>query len=270
MAAPQLKTAAPNRLFGTVKALLRNRITSGLFTILPIWITILLVKFIFGVMRGSSEWVVHLFVSNERLVARVRESLVPSIPTGLRTWVSLGDAELATAVVQWTIAIFSVLLTVFILYVIGLFTANIVGRRILQWLESIVDRLPLIKTVYRSSKQILQQFSGGQTQAFQKVVLAPFPNKDVRTPGFLTNTFRDAVTGEELCSVFFFTVPNPTTGYVVVMKRADLIDVDWSIEDAIKMMMSAGTLIPSPMSLAESYPATGGVAARAPSALGAG
>ncbi|MBP9026087.1 MAG: hypothetical protein KBH81_08090, partial [Phycisphaerae bacterium] len=65
-----------------------------------------------------------------------------------------------------------------------------------------------------------------------------------RTVGFITNTFKDSLTGEELCSVFIATTPNPTTGFVFVLRRSDLIEVDWSVEEAIKMAVSAGILSP--------------------------
>jgi uncharacterized membrane protein len=226
----------PSRIGATLKALLKTRITAGLIIVLPIWITWLLVRFVFGVMRDSSQWVVYGI-----LHGRWMEWLPQTWTADWKVWT---DADLASPAVQWGIGIFSVFLTIFILYTIGLLTANIVGRRILDLIEAVVDRVPLVKTVYRASKQILVTFTGNHSQTFQRVALIPFMSNDVRSIGFITNTFKDARTGEDLCTIFYATTPNPTTGFVLIVKRSDLVELDWSIEEAVKAIMSGGILLP--------------------------
>ncbi len=233
-----------SRLWVTIKALLRARILAGLIVVLPIWVSWLLVRAVFGLMRDSSAWVVHLFVSSQRLESLALARIEETVPAAWRAWTGLPDVELARQTVIWSIAIFSVFLTVFLLYTIGLLTANIVGRRLIETMENLLDRVPLVKTVYRSIKQILTAFSTDATQSFQRVALIKFPSEHSRAPAFVTNIFKDAVTGEDMCAVFYPTTPNPTTGYMLVVRRSDLIEVNWSIEEAFQAIISCGMLTP--------------------------
>ena len=226
-----------SRIGATLKALVRTRVTAGLLVVLPLYLTYVLIKFVFEAMRDASRWVVLAMLENPwfqehawKLEVEADEKI---------------DLELLLAAnpyLDWGIAVFSVLLTIFLLYAIGIFTANIVGRRIIGSFEAIVDRVPLVKTIYRSSKQILATFAGEQSQSFQRVALVPFPQEKMRSVGFITATFRDSLTGEELATVFIPTTPNPTTGYLQILKRSELVELDWSVEDAVRTIMSGGIL----------------------------
>jgi uncharacterized membrane protein len=157
-------------------------------------------------------------------------------------------------VVQWSIWGFAVVLTFFVLYMIGLLAANMIGRRIIDWVDYLVSRVPFVKTIYTALKQIVGLFSGKQSQGFQRVALVPFPNELTRSIAFITNTFKDSVTGEELCAAFIATTPNPTTGFVFVLKRTDIIEVDWTVEEAVKAIMSGGILSPSNVTMITGRP----------------
>lgn len=231
-------TKPRSRVAATLKALVRARVTAGLLVVLPIWVTVLLVRFIFGAMRDASLWAVLGALENTWFQEHVFKIAKPDAPFDVDQL--LRDHPY----LDWGLAIFAVLLTVLLLYAIGLFAANFFGRRIIGWLETLVDKVPLVKTVYRSCKQILNTLAGGQAQSFQRVALVPFPNELTRSVGFITNNLTDAVNGDELCSVFIPTTPNPTTGFVLVLKRADIIEVNWSVEEAIKVIMSGGLLAP--------------------------
>lgn len=237
-----------SRIWATIKALLRARVTAGLIVVLPIWITYVLVRFIFEVMRDASLWVVHAVVPDERLNSAVHWFLLQTVPDSWHVWMGLGDPAQIPKLVEkatgWGIAIFSVLLTVFLLYFIGLLTTNIFGRRTLAFFEHLLDRLPLVKTVYRGCKQILATFGGDQTQKFQRVGLIPFPNSLMRCPAFIMNSFHDLKSGEEWFTVFYFSTPSPTTGFVTMVRKSDVIEVDWSVEEAIRYVVSGGILVP--------------------------
>ncbi|MBU0638282.1 MAG: DUF502 domain-containing protein [Planctomycetes bacterium] len=238
----------PSRIGATLKALVRTRVTAGLLVVLPIWVTILLIKFVFGLMRDSSQWVVEWGLHSE-LIARIVRSFGVKWeafePEGAGV-----DARTLEKVLEqyptldWGIAIFSVALTIFLLYIIGLFAANIFGRRLIDLFEHLLDRVPLVKTIYRSTKQIIATFTGDQSKSFQRVALIPFPQEKMRSVGFITAVFRDSVTNEELAAVFIPTTPNPTTGYLLVLRRAELVELDWSVEDAVRTIMSGGILRP--------------------------
>ena len=264
-----------SRVAATVKALLRTRVSTGLLVVLPIYITILLIKFVFELMRDSSLWVVEAVLRGP-LGRDFLNELLASKPAGYDSWIEADPMYIKAAVskipvaekmrfledklggplpaqqffnvlpetIEWGLAIFSVLLTIAILYFVGMFAANLFGRRVIEWYEGLFDRVPLVKTVYRSSKQILATFAGEQSQEFQRAALIPFPQERMRCVGFITGIFKDSLTGEELATVFIPTTPNPTTGYLQILKRKDLVELDWSVEDAVRTIMSGGILRP--------------------------
>ncbi len=237
-----------NPILAGLQALLRTRITAGLLTVLPIYVTILLLGFVFGLMRDSSQWTLEWLLETQYIQFEVLKLAPQTGPNGKIIPPSgLHDVEslmLARPWLGWSMAILSVMLTIILLYTIGLLTANIVGRRIIQAIEVGFDKVPLVKTIYRSSKQILKSFAGDQTENFQRVALVPFPQERMRCVGFITATFRDSKTNEELATVFIPTTPNPTTGYLQIVRRADLTELDWSVEDAVRTIMSGGILRP--------------------------
>ncbi|MFQ5806179.1 MAG: DUF502 domain-containing protein [Phycisphaerae bacterium] len=264
-----------SRVAATFRALLRTRITAGLLVVLPIWVTILLIKFVFGAMRDSSLWVVEAYLRSP-LGAGLLNQWQVAKPTGYNSWPDVDPDFLDPGIekipvtekldflefrlghppdmqdffdmlpetVQWGTAIVSVFLTIIILYAVGLFAANLVGRRVINTFESALDKVPLVKIVYRSTKQILATFAGEQSKEFQRAALVPFPQEKMRAVGFITAIFHDSVTGEELAAVFIPTTPNPTTGYLQILKRRDLVELDWSVEDAVRTIMSGGILRP--------------------------
>lgn len=227
-----------SRAWTTLRSVFRARITAGLIVILPIWITYLLVKFVFELMRDASLWAVETFLATGWGSAFTSQwAISPEAikGKGLEAFGWKG---------QWIIGIFCVLLTVFFLYSIGVLTANFVGKRVIAGVEILLDRVPLVKTVYRATKQILATVAGDQAKNFQRVVLVPFPSRETRSIGFITAITQDSRTGQELCSVFMASTPNPTTGFVFVLPRSELVDLDWSVEEAFSMIMSGGAIFP--------------------------
>jgi len=243
-----------SRIGATIRRLVRARITAGLITILPILLTIWVVRLIFTSMRDASQWAVLAALETpwfQKYVWKV------SLEEGVHL-----DGEQFLGqhpVLDWMIAIFSVAVTISILYVIGLFATNIVGRRLITAMEQLLDRVPLIKTVYRSLKQILASFTSDETQSFRRVALVPFPHEKLRCVGFITNTFKDSVTGEELCAVFIATTPNPTTGYLQIIKREDVTELNWTVEEAIRCVMSGGILKPEFLTIVPNKDLPGGL-----------
>lgn len=231
----------------TLRALFRTRVTAGLLVVLPIYVTVLLIRFIFDLLRDSSRWLVEIYLTSSWGTA-LREKLGINLAAMEQ---QLGHRPTADEIYemipgwsQWAISIFCVFLTIFLLYSVGLFTANFFGRRLVFTFERIVDRLPFVKTIYRATKQILATFTGGQSQNFQRVALIKFPQDRMRCVGFITSVFRDSLTDEELATVFIPTTPNPTTGYLQIVRRAELVELNWSVEDAVRTIMSGGILRP--------------------------
>lgn len=247
----ELRKHPPSRVWDAIKRIFRARITAGVITVLPILITVWVVQLIFIWMRDASRWAIkEIMLWGVDVESSTPPPVLVSMDFDWQRWqqglpgTHAQFFEYLPWYWQWGTAIFSVLLTVFFLYVIGLFAANLVGRRVIASVEQLLDRVPLVKTIYRGLKQILSSLSGDQTQSFRKAALVPFPQEKMRCVGFITNVFRDSVTGEELCSVFIATTPNPTTGYLQVLKRTDITELNWSVEEAIRCVMSGGILKP--------------------------
>ena len=135
-----------------------------------------------------------------------------------------------------------------IIFFTGFFATNFIGRKFLRYMESFWFKFPIVKKVYPAAKQITHFLFGEKLQGrFQKVALARFPNKDCYTICFITNETTESIktkTGKDLMNVLIPTVPNPITGYLLFIPREDLIFLDMSVEEAVKMVVSGGVLDP--------------------------
>jgi len=222
---------------------LRNRIVAGLVVVLPLWVTFLTVTLVFRLARDTSLWLVVAFLHSP-LGAPLLDTWGLESSTVARD--GLGALPLT---VRWAIGLFAALLTIVLLYVLGAVTANVMGSRIVRFGETIVDRVPFVKVIYHATKRVVGTFAGNGKRPFKQVVLVPFPTHTIRSVGFVTKAFHDQNTGDPLYSVFMATAPNPTTGFVLVLKQSEVVELDWSIEDAVKAIMSGGVLMPDAVPL---------------------
>jgi uncharacterized membrane protein len=142
-----------------------------------------------------------------------------------------------------------------ILYFAGAFAANFIGKRIIAFGEGIVERMPLVKTIYGTSKQLIHSATLPGKGAFKRVVLVPFPRTGSKALGFVTGSFTDKH-GRKLLSVFVSTSPNPTSGFVVLYPEEEVEDTPLSVEEGFKIIVSGGILTPTfKEELRESHPA---------------
>lgn len=138
-----------------------------------------------------------------------------------------------------------ILLVLIALYLLGLFVGNLFGRAFLAFLEGISERIPLIKTVYSLGKQLSQSLDvNNQKSGFQKAVLVQLKDPKMLVPGFVTGKILDQHTNEELVIVFFPTSPTPTQGFTTALKKDQIIDPGWSVEEGFKVVVSAGIIAP--------------------------
>jgi uncharacterized membrane protein len=197
-----------------------------------------LVAFVFGLLRDASLWVIEAL-----LLSRAGRPVLEGWGLSSQRVRDVG-LEALPLLLQWAIAGAAVVLTVLLLYLLGMVAANVLGRRLIQSVEALLDRVPLVKTVYRAAKQVLETLTGDTARPFRQVVLVPFPSVHARSIGFVTRELRDPTTGEELYNVFVATTPNPTTGFVFLVRRADAVELDWTVEEAVKAVMSGGVVMP--------------------------
>ncbi len=146
-----------------------------------------------------------------------------------------------------------ILLVLVCLYLIGLVVSNVVGKQIFHLIGSISERIPVIKAIYQVGKQLSEGLSVTEDkQAFKKALLVsclPSPTGQAGMPGgwtlaFVTGSVKDESTGEDLLKIFIPTVPNPTTGFIFFVKPSQTMDPGWSVEEALKMVVSAGIIAP--------------------------
>lgn len=195
---------------------LRRSFVAGLLILLPIWVTYLLLSFLMGMFSRVGAPV----------LAAALSMLGPEHPW----WID----PLVPAV--------SVLVSVGIVVAIGLVGSNLVGRRLLDRFDRLVLRVPLVKSFYSASKQIVETFQG-PGGSFQRVVLVQYPSKGLWVMGFVAGEHRDSLhlsPSDSLLAVFIPTTPNPTSGYLVLVPPTDVVDVDYTVEEAFKFIVSSG------------------------------
>ncbi len=144
---------------------------------------------------------------------------------------------------------FGLILTLVVLLVTGMLVANFIGRALVEGWESLIGRIPLIRSLYSGVKQVAEHLFDEEGKPFKQVVLIEYPRKGVWSLGFLTSERAGeaaARTGvKSMVSVFVPTTPNPTSGFFVMAAKEELHLLDMKIDDAMKMIISMGAVIPS-------------------------
>ena len=140
----------------------------------------------------------------------------------------------------------SVVIALALIYFIGLIASNIGGKKLIGWSESLVfGRIPVVRQIYNGTKQIMQAFATPKDNEirFKEVVFVEFPRKGMRTIALVTNeSYQES--GEKLLHIFIPTAPNPTSGYMELIRECDVTHTDISVEEALKMVISAGKVVP--------------------------
>jgi uncharacterized membrane protein len=140
-----------------------------------------------------------------------------------------------------------IVLTAVVVLGTGMLAANLVGRQLLKYWDSILQRIPLVRSIYGGAKNFTEVLLGDSKRSFNRVVLIEWPRKGVHAIGFLTGSDITEVRHrlqEDIVSVFVPTTPNPTSGFVFLMPRRDLIELDMDVESAVKLVVSLGVVVP--------------------------
>ncbi|MBS0192786.1 MAG: DUF502 domain-containing protein [Proteobacteria bacterium] len=210
----------------TTLATVRSLFVTGLLTLLPLWLTWVVFKFVFGMLSDASR----------PLIGPILIELAQRSP------------HLGWLADSWALTAVGVVATVVLILVVGLLAQRVAGQRLLAWFEAAIRRIPLAKTVYGSSRQLLDLMSS-PTGGGQRVVLVAFPHTGTRTVGLVTRTVRDDATSRQFATVFVPTTPNPTGGYLLVVPVEDLIPTDWTVDQAMTFIISGGAVAPPSMPL---------------------
>ncbi len=142
---------------------------------------------------------------------------------------------------------FGVILTLLVVFFTGLFTTNIIGQRLLMFWEGLLSRIPVVKSIYYSVKQVSDTLFSSNGEAFRKALLVQYPREGSWTVAFLTGQPGGDVANHldgDYVSVYVPTTPNPTSGFFLIMPRKDVIELDMSVDDALKYIISIGVVPP--------------------------
>lgn len=155
------------------------------------------------------------------------------------------------------------------LTLIGWLTAGLLGRWMVNLSETLLARMPIVRTVYSATKQIFETVMAQQSNAFREVVLIEYPRRGIWTLGFITGTTVGELqrrTEAELVNVFVPTTPNPTSGFLLFLPKGDVLRLDMSVEEGIKMVISGGIVAPPDQKVAKGKKQPARVKADAPAA----
>lgn len=194
---------------------LRRYLIAGLLVWVPLGVTLLVVRLLVGWLDGSLL-------------------LIP-------------EAYRPESLVGFAIPGLGVVLSVLILLITGALVTNLFGRTLVGLWERLLARIPLVRSVYSGAKQLAETMFSGAGQSFRKVLLVEFPRRGLWTIAFLTGTDRGEAqekTGKDVINIYVPTTPNPTGGYFVMVPREDVVELDMSVDDGLKMLMSMGAVVP--------------------------
>lgn len=195
---------------------LRRYFISGLLVWLPIWITILAIKFLVDILSSIFTLLPHRFRPDELIGLHI-----PGI--------------------DFIITLLVILLT-------GLIVANFVGRQFVALWDALIGRIPLVRSIYTGVKQVIETLFKPGGQSFRKVLLVEYPRLGMWSLAFQTGDSTpevdNALGGEAMVSLFIPTTPNPTSGFLMMVPRKNVIEMEMSVEQALKFVISLGVVQP--------------------------
>lgn len=199
--------------------MLRRYLIAGLLIWLPLGVTLLVSKLLVGLV----------------------EELLELIPAQYRPEALLGLEIPYLDVILTVIAMLAIMLLT------GLVVTNLFGRKLVQAWESLLGRIPVVRSIYQSAKQVAETVFSSTGKSFRKVLLIEYPRKGLYTLAFQTGSSAGEVqakTGEEVTTVFVPTTPNPTSGFIILVPTKDVVELDMNVDEALKMVISLGMVEP--------------------------
>ena len=194
---------------------LKNIFLTGLVVIVPVGLTLYILTFLIGMMDG----------------------LLTIIPLRYHP----------TALVGFHIPGLGILITILLIFICGLMTKSIIGKKIVVYGEALLDKIPFIRSIHMAIKRIVDSMVLYRNRSFKKVVLVEFPRRGAYALAFMTGMPGDEIhqkTGQRCVSVYVPTTPNPTSGYFIIFPETEVIYLDMSVEEAFTLIISCGIVNP--------------------------
>lgn len=197
-------------------AAIRKYLISGLLVWLPIWVTLLVIKFLVDILSRSLTLLPH--------------DLQPDVLLGVH------------------VPGIGVIITLLVIFLTGIFAANFIGSKLVAFGDSIVARIPLVRSIYTGVKQVTQTVFTPGGQSFRKVLLVEFPKEGVWSIAFQTaevvKEIETALGHDSMVSYFIPTTPNPTSGFLMMAPKSKVIELNMSVDQALKLVISLGVVKP--------------------------
>jgi uncharacterized membrane protein len=197
---------------------IRRKLVAGLLVVFPIFITFIVIKFLFSLIGGILSPVVK------------------------ETFFFFGFSPKST-IDEFVVTSVAFVLTFLALYFIGVIATNFFGKLILSFFEAILHKTPIIKNIYTTSKKLIEIISLPGRQSFKRVVIVEYPRIGMKAFAFVTGNIKTK-DGTELTSIFIPTTPNPTSGFLIYIQEEDITETDMNIEEGMKLIISGGILVP--------------------------
>lgn len=190
-------------------SILRKYFIAGLLVWLPIWVTLLVLHFLINMLNSTFALLPHPYQPQQLL---------------------------------------GIILSLIVVLLTGMLVTNFLGKRLIEFGEYIVNRIPLVRSIYTAAKQVIESLLSSNGQSFRKVVFVEYPRAGCWSLAFVTGTFQNGLcpsTHEELVTVFIPTTPNPTSGFLLALPKSELHEADLTIEQALKLVISLGVVQPT-------------------------
>ena len=202
----------------------RRYLVAGILVWAPLAVTYLLLRFAVNLMDKTLRWVPAQYQPGV-LLQQLFDTEYPVHIPGL-----------------------GVILTLAVLILTGVLAANFVGRAFVGGWESLMDRIPVVRSVYSAAKNFAEMVFSDSSQSFKRVLLIEYPRKGLYSLAFQTSTELGEVqgrTGEDVVCCFVPTTPNPTSGFIIIVPKRDITVLDMEVDEALKMIISLGVVIPT-------------------------
>jgi uncharacterized membrane protein len=194
----------------------RRYMVAGILVWLPIGVTVFLLRILIGLM--------------DRTLLLLPQQYRPEILFG------------------FSIPGLGFVLTIAVLLVTGILAANIVGRSMVGLWETLLDRIPIVRSIYSGAKNFAEIIFSDSSNSFKRVLLIEYPRKGLYSLAFQTSSELGEVqgrTGEDVVCTFVPTTPNPTSGFIIIVPKKDVIVLDMDVDEALKMIISLGVVVPT-------------------------
>ena len=208
-----------NRFFGHW----RGNFLTGLAVLLPTVITLAVIKWLFGTIAAFTDLLLFFLPKH------------------------LTHADAGKGPMHWYWSVAALILAVVLVSLVGLLTRYYIGKRLIEWLDATMLRVPLLNKIYGTIKQVNEAFTTGGKTSFKTVVLVEFPKEGTHSIGFITSEQHAEVqtkTKEKVVCVFVPTTPNPTSGFLILVPEEKVTKLEMSVADGIKYIISLGSISP--------------------------